>query len=106
MRMNARVPRRVSRRLLKCCLPAYDSKRRVNGSCGTAALDLMGAPASATFSGPGNIAPPPPLVPAKVTKKKTVKCKKGFVKNKKGKCVRSKSKKKAKKSSANRRAKS
>ncbi len=67
---------------------------------------LYASPASATFNGPGNLAPPPPPALAKVTIKKTVKCKKGSVKNKKGECVRSKSKKKAKKSSANRRAKS
>jgi hypothetical protein len=66
---------------------------------------LYAPPASATFNGPGNLAPPPAVV-KKTTTKKTVECKKGFVKNKKDKCVRSKSKKKAKKSSANRRAKS
>jgi DNA-binding beta-propeller fold protein YncE len=62
---------------------------------------VYGAPASQTFSGVGNLAPPSP---AKVTKK-TVKCKKGFVKNKKGKCVRKKSKKQAKRVSHNRRGK-
>jgi hypothetical protein len=64
---------------------------------------VYGAPASQTFSGLGNLAPPSP---AKVTKK-TVKCKKGFVKNKKGKCVRKKSKKqaKAKRATNNRRGK-
>jgi hypothetical protein len=68
---------------------------------------LYAPPASATFNGPGNLAPPPPAVVKKVTTK-TVKCKKGDVKNKKDKCVpkKKKSKKKAKKSSANRRAKS
>ncbi len=60
---------------------------------------LYAPPASATFNGPGNLAPPPPPAPAKVTKKKAVRCKTGFVKNEKGKCVRSKSKKRAKKSS-------
>ncbi len=66
---------------------------------------IYGLPASATFSGPGNLAPPPPAVVKKVTKK-TVKCKKGFVKNKKNECVRkksSKAKKLARKSSNNRR---
>jgi hypothetical protein len=53
---------------------------------------IFGAPSSATFSGVGNVAPPP--TPPKDTKK-TVKCKKGFVKNKKGKCVK-RPKKKAK----------
>ena len=64
-----------------------------------------GAPASATFNGLGNLAPavtPPPV--KKLVTKKTVKCKKGLVKNKQGQCVKSKPKKhKAKKS--NRRAK-
>jgi hypothetical protein len=64
------------------------------------------APAgSATFSGLGNPAPvvvPPP--PKKATTK-TVKCKRGFVKNKKGKCVkRKKPKKHAKRASDDRRA--
>jgi hypothetical protein len=62
---------------------------------------------SATFSGLGNPAPPPPpaVVKPKPTQK-TVKCKRGFTK-KKNKCVRHKSKKrKAKKSvNTNRRAK-
>ena len=54
---------------------------------------------SATFNGQGNIAP---STPKKVTKK-TVKCKKNFVKNKKGKCVKQKKKaKRAKRSSYNR----
>ena len=65
---------------------------------------IYGAPASQTFSGVGNLAPPPPTVVKKVTKK-TVKCKQGFVKNKKGKCVRKKSKKQAKRASHNRRGK-
>jgi len=42
---------------------------------------IYGAPASATFVGPGNLAPPPPAVVKKVTTK-TVTCKKGFVKKK------------------------
>jgi sugar lactone lactonase YvrE len=57
---------------------------------------VFGSPASQTFSGVGNLAPPPP---AKKVTKKTVKCKKHFVKNKKNKCVRNKTKKRAKKSS-------
>jgi hypothetical protein len=66
---------------------------------------IYGAPSSATFNGLGNLTPPPP--PAKpAVKKKTVKCKKHFVKNKKGQCVRkkSKSKKKTKGKKTNRRA--
>jgi hypothetical protein len=69
----------------------------------TATPSLL-TPVSASFNGQGNATAP---VAKKVTKK-TVKCKKGFVRNKKGKCVRSKSKKKktkAKKSAhTNRRA--
>jgi hypothetical protein len=56
---------------------------------------LFGAPSSQTFSGAGNLAPPPPAAKAPV---KSAKCKKGFVKKKvKGKyrCVR-KPKRKAK----------
>ncbi len=49
---------------------------------------IYGAPASQTFSGAGNLAPPPLTVVKKVTKKKTAKCKQGLVKNKKGKCVK------------------
>ncbi len=65
---------------------------------------IYGAPASQTFSGVGNLAPAPLTVVKKVTKK-TVKCKQGLVKNKKGKCVRNKSKKQAKRASHNRRGK-
>ena len=65
---------------------------------------VYGAPASQTFSGVGNLAPPPPTVVKKVTKE-TVKCKQGLVKTKKDKCVRKKSKKQAKRASHNRRGK-
>lgn len=50
---------------------------------------VYGLPSSATFSGPGNVvvgestAPPP-----KKVVKKAVKCKKNYVKNKRGKCVK------------------
>jgi DNA-binding beta-propeller fold protein YncE len=55
------------------------------------------APGTATFNGEGNATPSSP-VPA-VVKKKVVKCHKGFVKNGKGRCVKSKRKHtKAKKS--------
>ena len=64
---------------------------------------IFGAPASATFSGAGNLAPPPPAVVKKVTKK-TVKCKKSFTR-KKNNCVKAKKSKRAKKASHNRRAK-
>ncbi len=70
---------------------------------------IYGAPASQTFSGAGNFTPPPPPS-GKTTVKKVTKCKKGFTKNKKDKCVRKKTKKskrskKAKKASNDRRAK-
>jgi hypothetical protein len=69
---------------------------------------IYAAPSSATFNGPGNLAPVPPAVVKKVTTK-TVTCKKGFVKKKvknKQECVKkSKKKHKAKKSAhTNRRA--
>ena len=51
-----------------------------------------GMPSSQTFSGTGNLAPPSEVKP----KKKTVGCKKGFVK-KKDKCVKAKKRKKTKK---------
>lgn len=50
---------------------------------------IYGLPSSATFSGPGNAPQSSPAVTKKVTKK-TVKCKRGFVKDKRGKCVRAK----------------
>jgi hypothetical protein len=56
---------------------------------------IFGEPASQTFSGAGNLAPPPPVL--KTAVKKPKKCKKGLVKNKKGKCVKSKGKKKKEK---------
>jgi DNA-binding beta-propeller fold protein YncE len=59
---------------------------------------------TAAVFGEDNLAPPPLTVVKKVTKK-TVKCKQGLVKNKKGKCVRKKSKKQAKRASHNRRGK-
>jgi hypothetical protein len=63
----------------------------------------FGAPASATFSGAGNVTP---LPPTKQAAKKTVKCKKSFVKNKKGKCIKrpKKKKSKAKRATSDRRA--
>jgi hypothetical protein len=53
---------------------------------------IFATPSSVTFNGIGNF---PSSAPPKKTTKKTVRCKKGFVKNKKGKCVK-KSKKKSK----------
>jgi hypothetical protein len=57
---------------------------------------IFGAPASATFSGVGNLAPVVAVKPA--VKPKPKQCKKGFVK-KHGKCVKKKTKKKTKRSS-------
>jgi hypothetical protein len=66
---------------------------------------IFGEPSSATFSGPGNVASPPPVSVVKA-KVKSLKCKKGFVK-KKGKCVRKSEKgSKARKASDDRRVKS
>jgi hypothetical protein len=63
---------------------------------------IFATPSSVTFNGIGNF--PPPAKPAVKAKPKPKKCKKNFVKNKQGKCVKAKAKKrKAKKS--NRRAK-
>ncbi len=61
---------------------------------------IFGLPASATFSGPGNLTPAPPP-PSKVTKK-TVKCEKGK-QLRRGKCVKVKTRRKS--SSNHRRAK-
>jgi hypothetical protein len=75
-------------------------------SCRGAAMpqpEVFGAPSSSSFSGEGNLAPQtgPPAKPA--VKTKTVKCKRGFVKNKHGKCVKNpKKKSKAKKSAKGR----
>jgi hypothetical protein len=56
---------------------------------------IYGAPSSATFNGAGNITSTTPSVVAEKVTKKTVKCKKGLVKNKKGRCVRRKKAKRA-----------
>jgi hypothetical protein len=68
--------------------------------------NLLAAPASETFSGLGNPAPPAPTPAVKAKpKSKPAKCRKGYVK-KKNKCVKkSKPKKKATKSSRDRRIK-
>jgi hypothetical protein len=69
---------------------------------------VFGVPGgTATFSGPGNLAPPSASLPAVTPKpiQKPVKCKKGFTKRK-NKCIKNKKKTKAKKSAhINRRAK-
>ncbi len=63
---------------------------------------IFGAPSSATFSGAGNLTPSA-VKPKTTLKAKVVKCKKGFIKNKKGKCVRKKTKRRrAKKAAAKR----
>lgn len=64
---------------------------------------VYGEPASQTFSGVGNLAPPE-AKPKATPKAKPVKCKKGFVK-KKGKCVKKPAKKAKKSAHANRRGK-
>jgi hypothetical protein len=53
---------------------------------------VFATPASVTFSGTDNF--PPSTTTKKTTVKKTIKCKKGFVKNKKNKCVANKKKQK------------
>ncbi len=67
---------------------------------------VYGAPASQTFSGVGNLAPPeaPEAKPEAKPKAKPVKCKKSFV-EKKGKCVRKPAKKAKKSIHADRRGK-
>jgi hypothetical protein len=66
---------------------------------------IYGTPASQTFSGAGNLVPPSLTVVKKVAKK-TVKCKQGLVKSKKGKCVkRPKKQAKAKRVTSDRRGK-
>ncbi len=97
------------------CLPVVTQPRPCDteASCKPAPEpqpSVYGLPSSATFSGAGNLAsgPASALPPKKVTKK-TVKCRKGFVKNKKNKCVKqpkkkSKKAKKAKRATNDRRA--
>jgi hypothetical protein len=56
----------------------------------------FGTPASATFSGPGDLAPALPATPAVKPKPKARECKRGFVKKRRG-CVRKTRSKQAKK---------
>ncbi|HTA14020.1 MAG TPA: hypothetical protein VK781_04100 [Solirubrobacteraceae bacterium] len=51
--------------------------------------EVFGAPASSTFSGPGDVSSPAPVA-VKVTKKRTVKCPRGKTRNKHGQCVKHK----------------
>lgn len=61
---------------------------------------IYGAPASATFAGPGDLAGTSPPAASRGLTKKAAKCRRGYVKNGKSKCVRSRSKKrKAKRAS-------
>jgi hypothetical protein len=62
---------------------------------------IFGSPSSETFSGAGNPAPPAPAVVKPKRKAKTVKCRKGLRRNKKGKCVKN-GKAKAKRSAKGR----
>jgi hypothetical protein len=55
--------------------------------------EVFGAPASATFAGPGNLTPPAPMRPA--VKKKTIKCLRGKTRNKRNKCVAKKTPRKS-----------
>jgi hypothetical protein len=97
--------------------PCFPTPAAVPPPCGTGDAckpaptpqpTIFGSAPSATFSGPGNITggrelnPPPP----KRVTKKTVKCRKGFVKGKKGRCVKTSKKrsKKAKRAGNERRA--
>ncbi len=57
---------------------------------------IYGPPASATFNGPGNVAPTVSPPPAKKVAKKAAKCRKGFVKQH-GRCVKRKKKSKNRK---------
>jgi hypothetical protein len=64
-------------------------------SCRTAPLpqpEVFGAPASATFSGPGNQSPPAAVKPA--VKKKAAKCSRDKTRNKNGRCVKKPKKRK------------
>ena len=63
---------------------------------------VFGAPASATFSGAGNLVPPVAAKPMVKPKAKPVKCRKGFVK-KKGRCVKRPRKRTGKSAHANKR---
>ncbi len=64
--------------------------------------EIYGPPPTATFNGAGNVAPEPAAAktPAKTTKKKAVKCAKGKARNKRGVCVKQKSKQRKTKKSA------
>jgi hypothetical protein len=92
------------------CLPAAVSEPAAcdnESSCKappTPQPGIYGPAASATFSGPGNVAPEASK-PAVVVKKKTAKCPKGTIRDKKGRCVKKSKSKKAKKTSRNRRIK-
>jgi hypothetical protein len=65
---------------------------------------VFGAPSTATFNGPGDVAPEVAPPPKKVVARKTVKCKKPK-KRSKGKCVKQKSKKHRARKSARKSAK-
>ena len=58
--------------------------------------EIFGPAPSATFSGAGNVTPIPPVTVKKITKKKPVKCGKGFTKEK-NRCVKNRKSKRAKK---------
>jgi hypothetical protein len=77
------------------CVPVTPPACTGTGCQGApAAAPTFATPPSGTYEGVGNFPPPAPPVTVN-SKKKTVKCSRGFAKNKKGKCVRKKSKKRA-----------
>ena len=66
-------------------------------SCKPAPLpqpEVFGSPPSESFNGAGNLAAAPP--PPTMVTKRTVRCKQGFVKNKRGKCIKRPKQKKTK----------
>jgi hypothetical protein len=80
------------------CPPASQASPPCLGEvCHGIPAEQQGAPTggSLTLNGLGNITPAAPAPTKKVTKK-TVRCKKGFVKNKRNKCVKRPKKKKSK----------
>ena len=79
------------------CVPAPPSAPppcETESSCRPAPTpqpQIFGAPASASFSGPGDIAP----APAKVTKRKLARCRRGYFRNRRHRCVKRRGRSKA-----------
>jgi hypothetical protein len=76
--------------------PACDTSESCKAA-ESAQPEIFGSPSSETFSGAGNLTPSAPVVVKKTTRKKTLKCKRGFVK-KRSRCVKQKSTKHTEKS--------